>query len=401
MNKTLLSILVLFLLLRVLVGSAYHAVSTPGVDIRIFYNAAERLNQGNSLYEKDPFNGYLYTPALAIMLQPISKNGLDFTSKTWTLLSCALILISVLIFTYSKDIKLHAIGPIALLLLVSYRFWPTTTNLWLGQTNFILLLSLSLLILAQSRDKWIWFSVVIAIATIMKTWMIGFILYLIINKRWKEVAYCIGFLAVGLLALFLYVGPHELPHFVAVTRNNAIQSEKVSHSLIGVLRMHLTDYGGMPAKIDSQFAYWMAIAFSIIILSAAVLWLYLTKPSVDKEEKTLRLSFFTATMLLGMPLCHREYMVLALPLIWCLLTLSVKTTYWNIGLAIAGFGVYLTFTRGWPDNGFDPNIYGSGLKSFLINMHFFGLLMLWVLGWIAILLIRTGKADSTSNRNTR
>ncbi len=399
--RRIVAVFLLLVLIRLVVGSAYHAaVANPGVDIKIYHRAAERLNQGLPLYQAEPFNGYVYTPALALALQPLAAQGESTTVKAWALVNCGFLLLAVGLFCWAVRLTFAQVALIALLILVSFRYWPTTTNLWLGQTNLMLLALLGGMLAAQSRRCWWLVGALIAVAAVMKTWMIGLVVYLLIQRQWKAALVCGGVVVACVVGLFSVVGWGEWSEFAAVTFGNSVQADKVSHSWLGAARLHLTDMGPMPAKVASPVYFWAALAVGAVVLGLPMLYLLLRRPAAGDEELHLRLTLVMATMLLAMPLCHREYLVLLLPLFWCLFTLPRSPGRWRIAVFIVTACVYLTFTRGWPDNGFGPE-HATGWRSLMVSGHFVFTLLLWLAGVGTLVTLRAGVAVADEPVHTR
>ena len=239
-------ILLLLLVSWLLVASAYSgAVSTTsgitGMDFASFYTAAQRLNAGHPLYQPhlNPALGgslYVYSPLLALLMRPLAHISFHTATKAWFFVNAASLILAVLLYGLAARISWRKSSLLAILLLVSFRFWDTTMNFGLGQSNSLMLVLIAAMLWADSRERWWLMGALIALAALFKVWLIGLVLYLLLRRRWQEAAFGIGAFLVALGGLFSIVGWPELPSYLHCMVQAKAFGEKhaVMNSIVGV-----------------------------------------------------------------------------------------------------------------------------------------------------------------------
>lgn len=206
---------------------------TNNHDFAVFYQAAERLREGQDIYQdldtfqqaietgsfvlKDPQTvwPYAYPPLAAVILSPLTWLPYPWAAAAWTVanllflwVGCALIVLGTGRATWMM---------IAAVLLLLIRFFPATVALRLGQMEVaqFLLIALALWALTGQRERLAGIS--LGLATALKFFpgaLLGFLLW---KRRWRPAAWGIG-LAAGLLAAsYAVVGLDRIPRYLAFT----------------------------------------------------------------------------------------------------------------------------------------------------------------------------------------
>ena len=388
-------ILLLFLLIWTLAFQAYRGGANPdspltSTDFRVFYEAGARLNEGVSLYAPPASYGqgvYIYLPMTAVVMRPLAKLPPFEAHKLWTAANVLFLLASIALFALASNFRWRDTLSVGIMLLLGFRFWPTSYNLALGQVNFIALFLLCAMFYAQRKQQWIMFGVLIALAALLKTWFIGLLLYLILQRQWRAAAIgSLSFAALVVLA-FSIVGWKEWASFIHYTTTYSSQPWIVSQSLNGFARLHFASNMHMQPLVNSQAAYLAFIIIGYGLFAAAAFRIFrrpLSKESSSTSKANLTLGFFILTFILSLPFCHMEYFLFALPLFWTILTWGTRTITPSQTVAplvaIAGtILTYLLFTRPWPISGPALLAYSEGLKTLIPSMYFFGGCALWLI----------------------
>ena len=185
------TVLLLFLVSWLLVASAYSGAVSPtsgiaGLDFAVFYHAAARLNAGQPLYQSHLPPGlqgglYVYCPLLAFLLRPLALLPFHKALQVWFFVNAACLILAVLLYGASARLTWKTASLMAVLLLVSFRYWDTTMNFGLGQSNAIMLALIGGMLWADSRKRWMLMGMLIALAALFKVWLIGLLLYLVLR----------------------------------------------------------------------------------------------------------------------------------------------------------------------------------------------------------------------------
>lgn len=401
--------LLLILVSWLLVASAYRgAVSSTsgitGLDFASFYQAAERLNAGLPLYQPhlDPtLRGglYVYSPLLALLLRPLAHLPFHTAVKAWFFVNAASLVLAVLLYGAAARLTLRAAPLLAILLLVSFRFWDSTMNFGMGQSNSLMLALIGAMLWADSRGRWRLMGVLIALAALVKIWLIGMLLVLLLRRQWRESLLSVGVFVVAQGVLFTLIGWSEFPDYLRCMGQAKAFGEGhgVMNSILGFAHLHLHANPIVSPLIDNTIGY---IAF-ITLCAAGVLWGFATLWRVLRDPSPLeaRLSFglVLASVLLLLPSYENGYLVYCFPLLWTLLASPDADAVQSgrVSRLMLGGGIvfYLVFSRSWPVYAPFPPAYQHGLRSLVVSMSFYGTAMLWGIGFYCLYNLRSALPD--------
>ena len=409
----------IFLLLLVswlLVASAYSGAVSPtsgitGMDFAAFYHAGERMSAGQTLYQphlSPALHGsmYVYSPLLALLIRPLAHLPFHAAVKVWFFVNAACQILAVLLFGAAARLTWRDAPSLAILLLVSFRFWDTTMNFGLGQSNCIMLGLIGAMLWADSRKKWGLMAVMIAFAALFKIWLIGIVLFLLLRRRWKEALLSVGLFLAALGSLFAVVGWSELPDFLRCLMQASAfgKIHSVMNSVIGFADLHLHSNPLVTPLINSQAAYigFIALCAACLAWGFILLWHTLQDPS----PLQVRLSFglTLASILLMLPSYENGYLVYCFPLLWTLLAFpggeEKRSADVSRSMLIGGILIYLISSRSWPVYApFAPSLQ-HGLRSLIVSMGFYSTAALWGLGFYCLNKMRSLKNSVSVQRIT-
>lgn len=379
--------LILWLLLSINFKGAVNPESPiTGVDFRIYYHAAERLVAGQPLYTQQAGaeGGYLYTPWLAWLLQPLARLPFETSLKIWYTVNALTLLGAVGLSALALRLRWDDAVRVALMVMLAFRFWPTVTSFGYGQANFILVAIVAGMMLAAQRKHWLALGLLIAIGAMIKPWMIGLLMYPAVFRKWSALASALAATAVLMAGSFALVGWAEWPRFLQVLAANTEQAGLVSQSILGFARLHFApNILVEPFTTDAAVRWGFVAAGSCIVLGALASLFFRTADASPYEER-LRVGFVTASLLLLLPLCHTEYFMLLLPLLWTLmLSHDAPRTVRMIGIGTS-IVAYVLLTRPWPTCGPGLVENRAGWNSLLVNGQFFVGCGLWLAAYFLL-----------------
>lgn len=373
----------LILLTAWLVASvAYHGLENGvGEDFSGFYHAAQRLNLNQPLYiaERMP---YCFPPTLALCLKPLATLSFRDAFKCWGLLNIAFLFAGVAI--YATAVFSRRFEPVAtcLILITCFRFWPTSCELGLfGNCNCLLFIFVCALFASFGARRFLASALVIASGAAIKTWMIGLAATLVWQRRWKDLLYCLAAFGGALACLFSAVGWQEWSMFRQTTstflnRHNLLFNYQPAQSIMGFARVHFLENGNAHALANSPLLEATFVIVGFAALAAGAFYV-LTHPAKDAFESRLHLGFFVTSLLLALPVCDPQYLILALPALWSVLVPPSEDAHRLPKAAwIAAVFIYIAGTRIQYSS--LPQFHDlSGWKSLLISDGFFWLASLW------------------------
>lgn len=403
-------ILLLFLIVWFLLTNAYRSALSPspgitGIDFNIYYSAAQRLGNGEPLYIFRPEGDtYVYSPVLALLLKPIAALDYPTALKLWFFIMASCLGASIIIYGRAARFTWRDLALVAISFIVGFRFWPTTMNFSLGQVNFLILLFISAVFWADSRNKPLLVALFIVAAALIKTWMIGLLIYLILRKHWREAAAgALGF-AVLLAGSFGLVGWQEWPVFWNLTAGYADQSIgqiAATQSFSGFAHLHFESNHLIEPLLDNPWVFKGFIALGFALMIAGFIQVARRRPAQPSYEARLQLGLVILSLLLMLPMCQTEYFVLCLPLLWTFIAAAPKAISshlksHSLPVIIVALSIYALFTRGWPCSPPIPEPYRHGMMSLMVSVNFFAAFALWILTLFAISRVHTRVAAKPS-----
>jgi hypothetical protein len=389
-----------FLLSQAYSGATNPASAITGWDFRVLYDAAARLNKGEELYSitgnaegKTP---YIYTPLIAQAFRPLAHLPLEKAVKAWFFISAGCLVLSVAVYAAAAGFTLAEIVPLCVMLVVGFRFWPMVFNFGLGQINNLLLLCACAMFWAERRDRSKLAGFLIALAALIKLWMFGILIYPLVKRNWKASLSSVLFYCAGLVVLFIPGGLGAWKKFCAVTVANAEQPFLISQSILGFARLQFAANTHIHALMPSKALFFTFLVLGYLAVGASFVYLWSRGGSKSPYETRLWFGVCLLSIPLVSPLCHDEYYILALPLLWALLTAPKSDPAgWRIGSAAAALVLYALLMRPWPTSGEGLSAHNQGPSSLLATAFFILGGAVWLLGVLSIVIARAKAAHAS------
>jgi hypothetical protein len=235
--------------------------------------------------------------------------------------------------------------------------------------------------------------IAILIGALIKTWFIGLTVYLLLMRKWKMATLTVGSFVGMMFLLFVPLGFSEWHRFCTVTTGfltKHVEVYKPAQSFLGFARIHLAQNTWVEPLIASPVLYWGFIAVGLGILTAGLLFAF-RREALSAYESHLQLGLVVCSMLLSMPHCDMEYLVLTIPLLWTLLipsALGLKSApRWSPIAALLMFIVGTRIHWGCTSAPVPPWLK-HGLMSLLISDGFFWLCALWIITILSFVAVR-------------
>ena len=340
------------------------------------------------------------------MLRPLAHLPFQTAMQAWFFVNAAFLILAVLLYGGAARLTWRATPLLAALLLVSFRFWDTTMNFGLGQSNPVLLALIGAMLWADSRKRWRLLGLLIALAALFKIWLIGLLLYLLLRRRWGEALFGVGAFVAALGVLFTVVGWSEFLGYLSCMEQAKalVEGHTVMNSILGFAHLHLRANLVISPLVDSRTGYaaFLLLCTACVLWGFSVLWRILRDPS--PLEARLSFGLVLASILLLLPTYENGYFVYCLPLLWTLLASpdadekrlrGVSRPISRLGVSqimlAGGILIYLVFSRGWPIYAPFPLTYQHGLRSLIVSMTFYGTAALWGIGFYCLHRLRSAE----------
>jgi hypothetical protein len=362
-------VLLLGLLIWLLVWFAYRETFANGVqagDFRYYYDASRLLHKGQSEYLAPAGTvRYVYTPLVALAIRPLARMPYDSAVIAWFFACVTFLLAAVFLFAAEMGLKFCGGGAVAILLLIAFHFRPSELDLHHGQFNIAMLALLCGGYLAQRRGRLYTLAALIAVAGLIKIWMLAMLGYLLLRRRPWAAGWGAAVYIAGLAALFA-----EARQWLRITTAAVVRPiDFGNQSIIGFanVRFHASDVA--QPLVNSPFLGWVVVALGFAGLAYGMWQAWRIAAHPTPRQASLCLSFTMATLLLGMPICQRPYFVYLLPAFWTLLIGPRIAWAWRI-MALAA---YVTFTFE-----FSPPWHAApGWPSWSYSAFFFAAVVTW------------------------
>jgi hypothetical protein len=209
-----------------------------GYDYRAYADAAERLAESGSLYQAETLDGpyrpgpyglYMYAPPLGVAIGPLASIELDTAIVIWFLLHGLALAGACVLMPVERWIKLAVFGIAAISLAVLRDFA-------LGNVSVLLLLPLA--------AAWRWLdrpagAIAQALAIAVRPTLGLLLLWQLLRRQWRAVAWTIGAGLVLILASLPFVGLEGYSDYLTVLRNlggiaGVDKNHDLSSSLLGL-----------------------------------------------------------------------------------------------------------------------------------------------------------------------
>ena len=284
-------------------------------DFGIYYRAARMVTAGKSIYDLSsattPWENlatYVYSPALAVLLQPLGRLPLEAAQPIWMTWSLGCLMVAIIATGSAAGAR--TIEPWSLVGLAFVSSYPVVLNLQLGQLNTTLLALISVWMWAYVRGRrsgWL----LIGIATAVKLYSAPLLLLPLLRRDLKALLLAgIGGVAVLLL------GVQYLPQFLfgVLPRIGVVSAGINNTSILGSVArlLHPQD---IHATRDAGWADVRVIALLLAITTIAGCVLALRRLADDADGRRLGAALMLAAGPLFASVLWEQHLVMLLPAI--------------------------------------------------------------------------------------
>jgi len=346
-----------------------------GVDFIRALNAATDLSQGKSEYGRvDGAVRYVYPPLVALALEPFTQWPVATVVEGWFWVSIGLILLSIVLDAAAGGVRFGNAAGMGMMLVPAFYYRSMTVELNHGQFDLVILALVCAGAYAERRGRPVGFAAAIAVAALIKVWVLGMLVYLVIRRRWKSAALCMLFFVAGLAVLFGIVGFGEAEVFRQrlfefVGKDDSYRYANMS--IFGFARVHFTINHDAAPWVESKVALALFVGTGFAALTWGM-WLALKRgATAQAPQARLILALTVVSLLLALPDCERPYLVLLLPAIWAMLTVEGISSV----LRAATMGIYLLLTFNFAP----PAHRAHGIAAIVPSIPFLCMAGLWAL----------------------
>lgn len=172
-------------------------------DFGKFYYSALSFLQGRNIYDINPamlipvsaLEYYIFLnlnpPHFTILILPLALFSPKIALLLWSLISLLFFLASFFIIFREVEVKFNS-WRVVLLVIGLLAFAGTGTVVVTGQLSFIMMLLITLFWVDSRNDRWIRAAIYLGLAMSIKLFLMIFLPYLLLRKRWRAVIVASG-----------------------------------------------------------------------------------------------------------------------------------------------------------------------------------------------------------------
>ena len=317
-------------------------------DFGAYMTAARDLWHGQPLYATflhHPFPdatlrpAFIYPPAFAVLMAPLALIPTTVGAALWLLICQAALLASlVLVLRTGRPGSWATVA----LLCATFTFYPLWVDTIQGQANLPILLLVTAGIVGTVRGRPGW-AAAIGVAAALKLTPLLLLGWLLVERRYREVAYMLGGLALVTVAGALIRLDDTVTFFTrvlpALARGTAFYG---NHSL-----------GGLLARIFSPNPYtdpWVSLPFESLVAGIAALSLFAWWLWQGRRDRGLAgaMAFLPLLPLIS-TVTWSHHLVILLPVIWVSI-ISVARRNWPFRptVTLAAIALLMSLLARWP-----------------------------------------------------
>ncbi len=327
-----LRLLICAALLKFLCAGFYLPWFTNGSDFALAHGAGARVLAGQGAQVYDEFLAYrpesentmffMYPPPVALGYAPLAALPFRAALTLFELLSLAAVFGAFVV--WAKHRKLEPFSQayylaFSLILL----FFPLDYAAQLGQNDALVLLLVVLALAWQKRPCLC--GLVLAAAVWLRVFLGLLLLFLLLKRRWRQLAWAVFWLAV-LAGASLVVVPWQtqVQYYAQLGRQLGIESFYDNQSLTGLFYRSFTDSGYTRGLVNAPSLAQAFTALASLLLTVGFAWVTLRSKDEEGFDEGFGLALVTALLLCPHSDTHHQALLL-IPLLLLLERPRVNT----------------------------------------------------------------------------
>ncbi|MGH7933222.1 MAG: glycosyltransferase family 87 protein [Candidatus Binataceae bacterium] len=330
-RRSLLSRLFVFVLLPLLWASVVFQVVAMSVTIRkradrkdfaIYYLSGMQLNRGLPLYQTEfaPLATKLGMdtggidhatdpPSFIALFAPLSRLPLKTSVMVWTAINFACLVLSLILLIGPGS----GLSPWAAWTFAALVFWypPVVDHFYYGQNKIILLAMLVLMMHWMRRRRDAWAGLMLALACLTRLFPLLMAGYLILERRWRVLAYTvIGIIAGGLLTVAVCGIPSTLAFSRGVSLLTGFSTPRVQDIAMAgfISRLFWRVCGAQPGAALDLLRHAAIAAADIAVVLLVIRASLTTTAGADRDWRIF--SLWAAAAIVLSPVAWPHYMVI-------------------------------------------------------------------------------------------
>jgi hypothetical protein len=312
------AVIVLCLLAAVFLAQTFSRANRDiGYDFTSYLLSAQALAHGENPYETGSVFKYIYPLFLAFALIPLTALPYSVAVPLWYLIAVGSLIWSVRIIVglaadgqglaWGRRLLIPLCGMTVLLIPV------IQSNLLNGQVNFLVLLLCTLFLKFHVENRTLPAAAMLALAIAIKIFPAILLLFVLFQKRYREVVLTAGF-AVALCLLPAALMGREGLGVIQWYLQSVLLGMHAGIAMSSAERLFF-NLSGVISRVVPGLAWtvWLQLASTAIVVSAIVVIQQLLRPWTQKNKATVLFSLYLLAILLISPLSETHHLTFMIP----------------------------------------------------------------------------------------
>lgn len=258
-------------------------------DFTIYYGSARHFWEGESLYAEVPVDAFgippedlalardtlhanLSPPPAMLLMAPLGLWAYPTAYVIWSIVSILCGLAAILCLGFALEPEEGRITRTIVLAILLFAYFPTFANVQLGQVALVLLLLLSIVWVAARKGRDAVAGIALGLALTLKLFAALLVLYFLVRRRWKLVAWSAATLLLTTVAGLLVFGPASFRQYLRALETVTWYASNWNASLVGFFTRILGGSENVPFLDMPALAYALSYGLSLLGIVALV-WL--------------------------------------------------------------------------------------------------------------------------------
>lgn len=289
-----------------------HAVSHryDQFDFSVFYGWWTDYSSGGDPWTdlRGPMSGCNYTPAFVAIFSPLARLDQKTAFWIWQIVQLLCLLAAVLLMTRGSASPL-GVAPTIIVLSLAFVSRPFMGALAWSQIAPMLLALLTAAWFCARRQHPAVAGLCLALAALLKLYPAGAAGYFLFGRRWRTLAWTIGFFAAGVLLTnpvhWIELVTHGLPIAYRITGHAGL-------TVLSFVRKSVAQFAGTASAAEPLFVVWgLTALIDLALLAIAAAATIIGRGRVDLDG--LLFGLWVALALLMSPLAWSQDTLLLIP----------------------------------------------------------------------------------------
>ena len=330
-------------------------------------------------HQSEYANGYAASPLPVVTLRPLAKIDPIWVNDCWHAVCVLCMIAAIGFFCLAAEIKPNHAAAICILFVTGFTYRPTLFDFQSGDLDLPVLALLCGGFMADRFGRGYRLATCIALAALIKLWLIALLVYLIFRRRIVPLIWGLILFSGCMAALFARVGWRELPalgHVALQWTSKDYGYDFSNQSLLGFARVHFGPNASAEPLLADPILLYGFVSIGLLAILIGLTIAFRADKSWEMPKRRMCLCMTLVSLLLICPISRQPSFVLLLPAVWTLLVCDGVPGISRLIAALAFVLLTDPFSAAHPST--------SGWQSLAYSAFFFAAVLVWLALLLAI-----------------